>query len=149
LGGQPALVGARPGVAAPQRVQPVNARRVLIVDDNVDAALSLSLLLMSLGHESRVVHDGTSALKAAAEFRPDTILLDIGLPDLDGYEVARRLTALKKERPFQIIAVTGWGHEADRVKSREAGFDLHLVKPVELDDLSRALSGRSSGTTLH
>ena len=138
---------ARAAIA--ERVQPANARRVLIVDDNVDAALSLSLLLTSLGHESRVVHDGASALKMAAEFRPDTVLLDIGMPDLDGYEVARRLSALKKEHPLRIIAVTGWGHEADRAKSREAGFDLHLVKPVDPDDLARALSERSSGTTLH
>lgn len=123
-------------------------RRVLVVDDNADAADSLGLLLKSLGHETRVVHDGHDALEVAAQFRPDIVLLDIGMPGLDGYEVAKRLRALDRDHDVRIIAVTGWGQEADRRKSQEAGFDLHLVKPVNTHDLARALNERS-GSTLH
>jgi PAS domain S-box-containing protein len=135
------------GQAAPATaIEPSISRRILVVDDNVDAAEMLGQLLKSLGHETCVVHDGAAALKMAAEFRPDVVLLDVGMPGVDGYEVARRLNALKQERSFRIIAVTGWGQEADRAKSREAGFDLHLVKPVDVDDLARALSERDSAT---
>jgi CheY-like chemotaxis protein/nitrogen-specific signal transduction histidine kinase len=123
------------------------ARRILVVDDNVDAATMLELLLRSLGHETRVVYDGASALKAATEFHPDVVLLDIGMPGLDGYEVARRLRAMK-DRPRRIIAVTGWGQPADRQRSQEAGFDKHLVKPVEANELVRILDERN-GATLH
>jgi two-component system CheB/CheR fusion protein len=127
---------------------------VLIVDDNVDAAASLELLLRSLGHETRVAHDGAEAVRAAEAFGPDIVLLDIGLPGMDGYEVARRLRSLDMRRRFRIIAVTGWGHDADREKSREAGFDVHLVKPLEADELARVLSekgegGERNGATLH
>lgn len=132
----------------PQLVPAAAARRVLIVDDNVDAAVSLRLLLTSLGHEAAAVYDGTQALAAAVEFRPDVVLLDIGLPGIDGYEVARRLRAQKLNPDLQIIAVTGWGQESDRQKSHDAGFDLHLVKPVNQAELSQILRGRT-GTTLH
>jgi PAS domain S-box-containing protein len=123
-------------------------RRILVVDDNVDAAASLELLLRSLGHETRVAHDGHAALRLTEEFSPDVVLLDIGLPGLDGYEVAQRLRELKKRRAFRVVAVTGWGQEADRKRAAEAGFDLHLVKPVELAELTRAL-GERGGATLH
>jgi PAS domain S-box-containing protein len=135
----------RPTEAA---VPPVVPRRVLVVDDNVDAATTLEMLLKSLGHETCVVHDGVAALERVATFRPDIVLLDIGMPGLDGYEVARRLQTLKKDRPFRIVAVTGWGQQADRAKSKEAGFDLHLVKPVDVNDLARALTERG-GAALH
>jgi two-component system OmpR family response regulator len=82
-------------------------RRVLVVDDNVDAAITLSSLLKSLGHETCVVHDGVAALQMAIDFRPDNVLLEIGMAGLDGYEVARRLRTLKKGRPFRVVAVTG------------------------------------------
>jgi CheY-like chemotaxis protein len=124
------------------------ARRVLVVDDNADAASTLGQLLKSLGHETRVVHDGPAALVAAAEFRPDVVLLDIGMPGMDGYEVARRLNALKGERKFRIVAVTGWGQEADRERAKEAGFDQHVVKPVDVGLLSRIVEERN-GATLH
>jgi PAS domain S-box-containing protein len=124
------------------------AQRVLVVDDNVDAACSLELLLRSLGHETRVAHDGATALQAASDFEPDIVLLDIGMPDLDGYEVARRLRAQRNGRNIRIVAVTGWGQDADRERSREAGFDVHLVKPVGSDELARALDVRG-GQTLH
>ena len=123
-------------------------KRVLIVDDNVDAAQTLELLLKSLGHDTAVAYTGIEALQIAPEFRPDIVLLDIGLPGLDGYEVARRLRTLKNNERVRIVAVTGWGQEADKQKSREAGFDLHLVKPISPNDLDRALTQRS-GATLH
>ena len=122
-------------------------RRVLLLDDNIDATAALDLLLKSLGHETCVVHDGQSALEKAVEFDPDVIFLDIGMPGLDGYEVAKRLRRLKK-KSVRIVAVTGWGQEAVKRRSREAGFDLHLVKPVEPGDVAQALSPRG-GATLH
>jgi CheY-like chemotaxis protein len=123
-------------------------RRVLIVDDNLDAAATMELLLKSLGHETRVANGGMEALQAFSDFKPDTVLLDIGLPDIDGYEVARRLRVMDPGRPFTIVAVTGWDQEADKRRSREAGFDMHLVKPVAPADLERALTARN-GATLH
>jgi CheY-like chemotaxis protein len=121
---------------------------VLVVDDNVDAASAMDLLLQSLGHETRVVHDGTQALQIAVDFWPDIVLLDIGMPGIDGYEVARRLRAVRQERALRIVAVTGFGQETDRKKSREAGFDMHLVKPVAIDDLAQALD-KGGGSALH
>ena len=147
----PLLAGTKPAAAredAEHASAPLVPRRILVVDDNIDAANTLDVLLRSLGHETCVAHDGLSALKLAAEFRPDVVLLDIGMPGLDGYEVARRLNALKKERRFRIVAVTGWGQESDRERSREAGFDLHLVKPLDAGVLQRALEEKN-GTTLH
>jgi len=122
-------------------------RRVLVVDDNTDAAAMLDLLLRSLGHETRIAHEGGEALRAAEEFRPDIVLLDIGMPGLDGYEVARRLRR-QSSGPLRIVAVTGWGQDADRQRSAEAGFDLHLVKPVDASELAQALNDRN-GATLH
>ena len=136
----PLLADERGHAGPPTAVLQSIPRRVLIVDDNVDVAATLNLLLKSLGHETCVVHDGVAALKMAVEFHPDAILLDLGLPGLNGYEVARRLNALRPKHAFRIIAVTGWGQEADRMKTREAGFDLHLLKPVNADELVRALS---------
>jgi PAS domain S-box-containing protein len=144
-----AAVQQPPRGQAERRPAPVmRAQRVLVVDDNVDAAATLQLLLNSLGHETRVVHDGIRALEAAAEFVPDIVLLDIGLPGLDGYEVARRLRALRRERPLRIIAITGWGQDADRQRSREAGVDVHLVKPVDPMTLTSLLAS-NNGHTLH
>jgi signal transduction histidine kinase/ActR/RegA family two-component response regulator len=113
--------------------------RVLIVDDNVDAAVTLQDSLDALGHDTAVAHDGASALAAVATFAPDIVLLDIGLPDVDGYEVARRLRAAI-QRPIQIVALTGWGQDSDRRKSHEAGIDHHLVKPVRMGDLITLIS---------
>ncbi len=123
-------------------------RRVLVVDDNSDAASTLELLLKSLGHEVRVANEGLEALRVAEEFRPEVVLLDIGMPGLDGYEIARRLRASRLEPQPRIVAITGWGQGADRERSHEAGFDLHLVKPVDMHELERAL-GERGGATLH
>ena len=138
--------GAEPHVHAPEKT--VTPRRVLVVDDNVDAATTLHLLVRSLGHETCVVYDGAQALKMARDFRPDVVLLDIGMPGIDGYEVARQLRALKTGAPLRIVAVTGWGQEPERQRAREAGFDEHLVKPVDQKQLTQAL-GEKDGETLH
>jgi CheY-like chemotaxis protein len=120
---------------------PVPIQRVLVVDDNVDAADSLALLLRVIGHETRIAHDGLEALVAARAFLPDVVLLDIGLPGMDGYEVARQLRGEPDLRTALLIAQTGYGQDEDRRRSREAGFDHHLVKPVDPDAL-RALLAR-------
>lgn len=118
-------------------------RRVLVVDDNADAAAMLAAILRHLGSEVHVAHSGIEALREAELLRPDVILLDIGMPGMNGFEVARRLRAQRPERQPLIIAVTGWGKPDDEARSREAGFDLHLVKPVEGYQLERILAKRS------
>jgi PAS domain S-box-containing protein len=121
------------------------SRRILIADDNHDAAVSLSMLLQAMGHDTRVVHDGIEALEEAEVFRPDVVLLDIGMPRLDGYETARRITARPWAAATQIVAVTGWGQEADRQRAKEAGFHRHLVKPVDLGALQEVIAGGREG----
>jgi signal transduction histidine kinase/ActR/RegA family two-component response regulator len=117
-----------------------SAVRILLVDDNVDAAASLSLLRQLGGHITQVAHNGPEALRLAAEFKPDVVLLDIGLPGMDGYEVARAIRARPElERPF-LAAVTGWGAPEDRLKSKEAGFDEHLTKPVDISIIELLLA---------
>ena len=114
--------------------------RVLLVDDNVDAAASLSLLLQLGGHTTQLAHDGPEALRLAAEFKPDIVLLDIGLPGMNGYEVARAIRARPElGHPF-LAAVTGWGAPEDRIKSKEAGFDEHLTKPVDISIIELLLA---------
>jgi PAS domain S-box-containing protein len=126
---------------APERRSDLSvSRRVLIADDNHDAAVSLSMLLQSLGHETRVVHDGIEALEEAELFHPEVVLLDIGMPRLDGYETARRLARRPWAAATLIVAVTGWGQEADRHRAKEAGFHRHLVKPADLDALIDVMS---------
>ena len=114
--------------------------RVLIADDNHDAALSLSMLLRSMGHDTRVVHDGIEALEEAERFRPQVVLLDIGMPRLNGYETARRIAGRPWAAATQIVAVTGWGQETDRQQAKAAGFHRHLVKPVDLGALRTVLT---------
>ncbi|HET9646093.1 MAG TPA: response regulator [Burkholderiaceae bacterium] len=118
----------------------IERRRVLVVDDNHDAADTLALLLELMGHEVRTAHDGLRALDVAEEFRPHVVLLDIGLPQLNGYEVARRLRQQSWSRTTLLVAVTGWGQAEDQLRSTEAGFDRHLVKPVDEAMLIRVLS---------
>jgi len=109
--------------------------RILVVDDNRDTALALSKLLEVLGHDVRTAYDGPSALALARRQRPDYVLLDIGLPGLDGYKVAAELRKDLDCRDTVIIAVSGYGQEEDRRRSQEAGFDHHLVKPINHDEL--------------
>ncbi len=116
-------------------------RRVLVVDDNRDAATSLSMMLSLLGNDTRIAHDGLEALELAEAFRPDVILLDIGLPRLNGYDTCRRLREQPWGKDVVIIAVTGWGQEEDHRRSQEAGFDQHLVKPIDLAILEQWLGG--------
>ncbi|HYH42440.1 MAG TPA: PAS domain S-box protein [Burkholderiales bacterium] len=118
-------------------------QRILVVDDNVDAAAMVAELLKKHGHEVLAVHDGMEALQAFDGFRPDFVLLDIGMPGMNGLELARRLRERNRDpRPF-IVALTGWGQPEDELRSREAGFDLHLVKPVEEPDLLQVVGTRA------
>jgi CheY-like chemotaxis protein/two-component sensor histidine kinase len=114
--------------------------RVLIVDDNLDAGESLAMLLRLAGDEVRTAISGTRALEVAEAFRPQVVLLDIGLPGMDGYEVARRLRQLGGGDEMRLIAVTGYGQEDDRRRSREAGLDHHLVKPADPDIVEKLLA---------
>ncbi|HJQ62404.1 MAG TPA: response regulator, partial [Burkholderiales bacterium] len=122
---------------SPRRAAP---RRVLVVDDNADAANTLCSILKLFGHEVRCVYDGPSTLSAAESFRPHVVLLDIGLPGMDGYEVARRLRADPAFHATTLIAVTGYGQGADRLQSQQAGFDQHLTKPIDADMLHNIIS---------
>jgi CheY-like chemotaxis protein len=119
---------------------PSAARRVLVVDDNEDAAESLAALLRLFGHEVDVAFDGEQALTLAPEVRPDLVLLDLGMPRMDGHEVARRMRAAPWGGRMKIIALSGFGDNADRERSLEAGCDDHLVKPVSPVDLELALA---------
>jgi CheY-like chemotaxis protein len=114
-------------------------RRVLIVDDNVDAADALCMILEIDGHAVHIVHDGDAALAAVPRHRPEIVLLDIGLPVMDGYEIARRLRTLDAGADTLLCAVTGWGQAEDKRRAEEAGFDHHLVKPVTRETLQRVL----------
>jgi CheY-like chemotaxis protein len=118
-----------PGVSTEPNAR---ALRVLVVDDNADAAESLASLLELSGHETRVANDGEAAVRAAHEFRPEIVFLDIGMPGKDGYEVARELRDSADTRDVVLVALTGWGAKDDRARSRQAGFDHHLTKPAGL-----------------
>ena len=115
--------------------------RILVVDDNADAADSLAHLLVVLGHEVRTAGNGEDAIAVAAKYRPDLVLMDIGMPRLNGYEAARRMRQQPWCQRAVLVALTGWGQEDDRRKSMDAGFDQHLVKPVQMDTLTQLLSG--------
>jgi CheY-like chemotaxis protein len=111
----------------------VISRRILVVDDNRDSAQSLGFLLEHSGHAVRLAHDGQEALQAAGDFRPDLAFLDIGLPKLDGYELARAIRSEPWGEGIVLFALTGWGHEDDRQRARAAGFNGHLIKPIDPD----------------
>ena len=124
----------------PDPVHPIAHRRILVVDDNVDAAESLAMMLTMSGYETLTVHDGLQALAVAETFRPNVMLLDIGMPKLNGYEVCRRLRQEQWGEDMVVIALTGWGQEKDKRLSLEAGFDSHMVKPVLPDALEALLA---------
>jgi CheY-like chemotaxis protein len=134
---------------APAPARADGGLRILVADDNRDAAETMGLLLEMMGHEVRRVHDGAAAVEAAAEFQPQLVLMDIGMPGLNGYEACRRVRAQSGGKLPTLVAVTGWGQQHDVQTAREAGFDHHLVKPVDMETLMRvvedcvAASGRA------
>ncbi|MEO6811435.1 MAG: PAS domain S-box protein [Isosphaeraceae bacterium] len=140
----PLVAATRSQAAIPQKHRSnhdgLPRRRILIVDDHPDAAKSLATLLTILGNDVQVAHDGPAALDAAHAHHPAIMLMDIGLPGMDGYEVARRLRQEPEFQEMSLIALTGWGQEEDRRRSLEAGFDAHLVKPVDFDALQALLA---------
>lgn len=131
------------------RQQQASRLRILVVDDNQDAANSMAAMLELMGHEARVAFDGLAALDLAAEFRPNVALLDIGMPRLNGLETARRLRQQGWSKRLTLVALTGWGQAEDRRRSRAAGFDRHLVKPVDLEALNSLLDAVNSDQADH
>jgi CheY-like chemotaxis protein len=127
------------GVAA------ASPRRILVADDNRDAGESLALVLRTAGHTVRLAPDGESAFELAAEFRPEVAFLDIGMPRMNGYDVARRIREEAWGKSIRLVAVTGWGQESDRLRGEAVGFDHHLVKPVPPDHLNRLLRNLPDG----
>jgi CheY-like chemotaxis protein/anti-sigma regulatory factor (Ser/Thr protein kinase) len=130
---------AWPGSAAGSK------RRVLVVDDNRDSAVSLAMMLQLLGNEIRTAHDGIEAVEVAEQFRPQVVLMDIGMPRLNGYEATRRIREQPWGREMTVIALTGWGQDIDRVESRQAGCDGHLVKPIHWPELEKLLTELQGG----
>ena len=140
------VAAAPPAVVVPVDARPQAGRalRVLVADDNVDAAATLAALLDIAGHTTHVVHDGAAAVDAAATFRPELVFLDIGMPFMDGYEAARRLRRMPALDGAMLVALTGWGTEEDRARSRAAGFDRHLLKPALPDDVEAVLAAATA-----
>jgi CheY-like chemotaxis protein len=136
LAGLLAAVAARGAVSERRGTH----RRILVVDDHTDAAESLSELLELTGHEVHTVHDALAAREAVASLRPDAVLLDIGLPGMSGYDIAREIRGQPWGREMLLVALTGWGQAKDRARSREAGFDRHLVKPIDFAELEELLA---------
>jgi len=114
-------------------------RKILVVDDNVDGAVSFQLFLELLGHSAVVAHTGLEAIECVKREMPEFVFLDIGLPGMNGYEVARYIREMPNGRAPRIIAVTGWGSEQDKIKSRESGCDGHLTKPIDLQEVEKLL----------
>jgi CheY-like chemotaxis protein len=140
LAERPPVRPVDPGPTAPLGRQPDIARRVLVVDDHHDAADSLALLLTHLGTEAKVAYDGASALEMLGDWRPEAVLLDLEMPGMDGFEVARRIRAMPRLHGLPLIALTGLGQGTDMQRTREAGIGHHLVKPVRLDVLVEVLA---------
>jgi CheY-like chemotaxis protein len=122
-------------VAAPS----ISTRRILVVDDNVDAADALTALLQLENHEVRTVYSGEEAIDILIHYRPDVILLDLGLPGISGIDVARSIRAAAATRDITLIAITGWGQPQDRARTTDAGFDFHFTKPVDVLELNKAI----------
>jgi signal transduction histidine kinase/CheY-like chemotaxis protein len=138
---------AAPVLPKPRRAPERTQRRILVVDDNVDLATSLAMMLQMLGHEVRTAHDGPSAIAAVPEFEPDLIFMDIGMPRMNGYETCRQIRSGERGHEPVIVALSGWGQDHDKERSREAGMDLHLVKPFDpalLESMLSTLGERES-----
>jgi len=133
------IEGSESGGESARVEEAPRSRRVLVADDNHDAATTLAMILEMLGNEVRVAHDGEEAVSVAASFHPDAILLDIGMPRLDGYGACERIRLLPGTSDTFIVALTGWGHDDDKERARAAGFDRHLVKPVDPAQLQALL----------
>jgi CheY-like chemotaxis protein len=131
----------QPTVSAPT---PATSRRILVVDDNRDAAESLAVLLKLTGNQTHIAYDGLEAVEAAATLRPDIVLLDIGLPKLNGYEAARKIREQSWGQGMVLVALTGWDQDEDRQKAKDSGFDGHLVKPVDYAALMKLLVDSSA-----
>ena len=141
-----AVDAPRPAPSSRAATAAVTGRRVLIVDDNEDGADSLAMMLRLAGHETETAHDGLQAIAVAERFRPDAMLLDIGLPLLNGYEVCRRIRQQPWGAGLLMVAVTGWGQDEDRERSKEAGFDTHVVKPVDPTAIMKMLASTAART---
>jgi CheY-like chemotaxis protein len=126
---------------------PAAKKRILVVDDNLDSAESLTMLLELTGNETHAAYDGLEAVEAAAAFRPDVILLDIGLPELNGYDVARKIREQSWGQSIVLVALTGWGQEEDRRRAHEAGFNYHLTKPVDPAALRKLLASAAQSAS--
>jgi CheY-like chemotaxis protein len=137
----PASMPAAPAATA----GPVRQYRILLADDNVDFVNSIGSLLRSMGHTVQISHDGNQALVAAEAFVPDFAFLDIGLPQMNGYDLARALRRLPALRKTVLVAVTGWGQQKDRQQAFDAGFEGHLVKPVGFEQIGAILAGSREG----
>jgi CheY-like chemotaxis protein len=122
---------------------PAGRQRVLIVDDNIDTADSMAILLTTMGHEVRAAYNGASAVETAERFRPDVVFLDLGMPGLNGYETAHYIREEEWGKDTVVVAVTGWGTQADQQNSLDAGFDYHLTKPVDPEVLRRLVAAAS------
>ncbi len=140
-----ALVGEQPADSSDEPVGSTARRRILVVDDNPDSATSLAMMLKLMGNDTQTAYDGLEALDVAAAFRPDVILLDIGMPKLNGYDAARRIRAQPWGKNMVLVALTGWSQEEDRRKSKDAGFDTHMVKPVDYAALMNLLASLPPG----
>jgi CheY-like chemotaxis protein len=140
----PAHRQAAPELRSAAPAGPEKHCRILVVDDNQDSADSLAMLLNMLGHEVKTANDGESALVTATEFRPDVAILDIGLPKVNGYDLARQIREQPWGHDVVLVALTGWGQEQYRRRSAESGFNHHLTKPVEFDVLQRILAAAES-----
>jgi PAS domain S-box-containing protein len=139
---QPEPLAQKSAAAVPEKA--VSGRRILVVDDNRDAALTMAMLLKLTGNELQTAHDGLEAVSKAAEFQPEIVLLDIGMPVMNGYDACRAMRQQPWGKQMRIVALTGWGQDDDRRQSQEAGFDAHLVKPVEHATLVKTLEELSS-----
>jgi CheY-like chemotaxis protein len=127
-------------ILEPAKRRAVTPRRILVVDDNPDSAASLAMLLGISGYETHTAKDGLEAVSAAEWFHPDVVLLDLGLPKLSGMDAARRIREQPWGKDMMLVALTGWGQEDDRKRSRDAGFDAHVVKPVDHDTLMNVIA---------
>jgi PAS domain S-box-containing protein len=138
----PAVAQAAPAPGVQAAPGPLVAqRRILVVDDNVDVTDTMTMLLETVGHHTAYAHNGAQALATAAAYQPHIVILDIGLPDQNGYDVARQLRQLPQGAAMFMVAATGWGQDADRERARVAGFDLHMTKPIDFAKLQEAIAG--------